>query len=59
MRPMDSTEWRKKHEVEKVKETSPALAEWLDMLPEGHKKRGLTRSYRPPHQILTAAIAIT
>lgn len=32
------TEWRKKHEVEKAKETSPALAEWLETLPEGYKK---------------------
>lgn len=31
-------EWRRKHEVEKAKETSPALAEWLDTLREGHKK---------------------
>ncbi len=30
-------EWRKKHEVEKAKETSPALAEWLDSLPAGYK----------------------
>lgn len=32
------TEWRRKHEVEKAKETSPALAEWLDSLPEGFRK---------------------
>lgn len=31
-------EWRRKHEVEKAKETSPALAEWLDSLPEGYRK---------------------
>lgn len=31
-------EWRKKHEVEKAKKTSPALAEWLDTLREGYRK---------------------
>lgn len=31
------TEWRKKHEVEKAKETTPALAMWLDSLPPGFK----------------------
>src|SRR5690606_26410882 len=31
-------EWRKKHEVEKAKENSPALKQWLDSLPEGHRK---------------------
>ncbi|MFT5429347.1 MAG: ATP-binding protein [Bradyrhizobium sp. PARBB1] len=31
-------EWRRKHEIEKAKETSPALAEWLDGLPEGFRK---------------------
>lgn len=36
------TEWRKKHEVEKAKENSPALAEWLDTLPEGYKKSAET-----------------
>lgn len=36
------TEWRKKHEVEKAKETSPALAEWLDTLPKGYKKSAET-----------------
>ncbi len=36
------TEWRKKHEVEKAKESSPALAEWLDTLPEGYKKNAET-----------------
>lgn len=36
------TEWRKKHEVEKAKETSPALAEWLDTLAEGYKKSAET-----------------
>ena len=32
------TEWRRKHEVEKAKETSPALAEWFATLPEGFRK---------------------
>src|SRR5690606_33718966 len=36
------TEWRKKHEVEKAKETSPALSEWLDTLPDGYKKSAET-----------------
>lgn len=36
------TEWRKKHEVEKAKENSPALAEWLDTLPDGYKKSAET-----------------
>ncbi len=36
------TEWRKKHEVEKVKEASPALTEWLDRLPDGYKKSAET-----------------
>jgi len=36
------SEWRKKHEVEKAKETSPALAEWLDSLPVGYKKSAET-----------------
>lgn len=31
-------EWRRKHEIEKAKETSPALAEWLEGLPEGFRK---------------------
>jgi hypothetical protein len=35
-------EWRRKHEVEKAKETSPALAEWLDTLREGHRKNAET-----------------
>lgn len=35
-------EWRKKHEVGKAKETSPALAEWLDTLPDGYKKSAET-----------------
>lgn len=36
------TEWRRLHEVEKAKETSPALAEWLDSLPEGFRKSAET-----------------
>ena len=35
-------EWRRKHEVEKAKETSPALAEWLLTLPEGYRKSAET-----------------
>ena len=35
-------EWRRKHEVEKAKETSPALAEWLDTLREGYRKNAET-----------------
>ena len=35
-------EWRRLHEVEKAKETSPALAEWLDSLPEGFRKNAET-----------------
>lgn len=35
-------EWRRRHEVEKAKETSPALAEWLDTLPDGYKKSAET-----------------
>jgi hypothetical protein len=35
-------EWRKKHEVEKAKDQSPALKEWLDGMPEGHKKSAET-----------------
>ncbi len=35
-------EWRRKHEIEKAKETSPALAEWLDTLREGHRKNAET-----------------
>lgn len=31
-------ELRRKHEVEKVKEECPALAEWLDRFAEGHRK---------------------
>ena len=36
------TEWRRKHEVEKAKETSPALAEWFESLPEGYRKNAET-----------------
>lgn len=36
------SEWRKKHEVEKAKETSPALKEWLDSLPDGYRKSAET-----------------
>ncbi len=36
------TEWRRKHEVEKAKETSPALTEWLETLPEGFRKSAET-----------------
>jgi hypothetical protein len=35
-------EWRRKHEVEKAKETSPKLAEWLDSLPPGFRKSAET-----------------
>lgn len=35
-------EWRRKHEVEKAKEASPALAEWLATLPEGYRKSAET-----------------
>lgn len=31
------TDWRRKHEVKRAKEVSPALEEWLATLPEGHK----------------------
>ena len=31
------TEWRRKHEVRRAKEVSPALGEWLAKLPEGHR----------------------
>ncbi len=30
-------DWRKKHEVQKAKEQSPALKEWLDGMPDGYK----------------------
>ena len=36
------TEWRRKHEVAKAQETSPALAEWLETLPEGFRKSAET-----------------
>ena len=32
------TEWRRKHEVEKAKKTSPALVQWFETLPEGYRK---------------------
>ena len=32
------TEWRRKHEVGKAKETSPALVEWFDSMPAGSRK---------------------
>jgi hypothetical protein len=35
-------EWRRKHEIEKAKEQSPALKEWLEGLAEGHKKSAET-----------------
>ena len=31
-------EWRRKHEVEKIKEESPALKQWLDSLGSGFRK---------------------
>ena len=36
------SEWRRKHEVEKAKETSPALVEWFETLPEGFRKSAET-----------------
>jgi hypothetical protein len=36
------TEWRKKHEVEKAKESSPALSDWFDSLPVGFRKSAET-----------------
>jgi hypothetical protein len=36
------TEWRKKHEVEKAKEESPALREWIADLPDGFRKSAET-----------------
>lgn len=30
-------EWRRKHEVQKAKEQSPALKEWLDGMPDGYR----------------------
>ncbi len=35
-------EWRKKHEVAKAKEENPALAQWLNALPEGFQKSAET-----------------
>ena len=31
------TKWRRKHEVKRAKEVSPALGEWLTTLPEGYR----------------------
>ena len=36
------TEWRRKYEVEKAQETSPALAEWLNTLPAGFQDSAKT-----------------
>lgn len=36
------TEWRRIHEVEKAKETSPALAQWFESLPDGFRKSAET-----------------
>ncbi len=36
------TEWRQKHEVKKAKEKSPALADWLESLPEGSRRTAET-----------------
>ena len=36
------TEWRRKHEIEMAKETSPALSEWFETLPEGFRKSAET-----------------
>jgi hypothetical protein len=35
-------EWRRKHEVEKAKESSPALKDWFDSLGEGYRKSAET-----------------
>lgn len=35
-------EWRKKHELEKAKQQSPALTAWLEQLEEGHRKSAET-----------------
>ncbi len=35
-------EWRRLHEVEKAKEISPALVDWLNLLPEGFRKSAET-----------------
>ena len=35
-------EWRRLHEVEKAKEISPALVDWLDLLPDGYRKTAET-----------------
>ncbi len=31
----DWTQWRRKHEIKKVQQTIPAIAEWIDQLPAG------------------------
>ncbi len=31
------TEWRRRHEVRRAKEVSPALRRWFEMLPAGHR----------------------
>lgn len=36
------TGWRRKHEVEKAKNTSPALSEWFETLPEGFRNSAET-----------------
>lgn len=36
------TEWRRKHEVQDAQETSPALKEWFDSLPDGFRKSAET-----------------
>ncbi len=36
------TQWRRKHEVEKAKEASPALVEWFESLPDGFRKSAET-----------------
>lgn len=36
------SEWRRKHEVKDAQETSPALKEWFETLPEGFRKSAET-----------------
>lgn len=36
------SEWRRKHEVKEAQETSPALKEWFDSLPDGYRKSAET-----------------
>ncbi|MCZ0811875.1 ATP-binding protein [Roseovarius sp. EGI FJ00037] len=36
------TEWRRKHEVQDAQETSPALKEWFESLPDGFRKSAET-----------------